>query len=119
MASKYGSTRLVEVLLRRGADIDLQDDQDSTALDYASTEGHLGIVQLLLDAGARTDVRNLVGMTGLEVTLASLSSTPPDKAPRCVEAARLIQQHEQAVQGRIQERAREARALAEQQAQQA
>eukprot|EP00966_Prymnesium_polylepis_P321547 7377858-Prymnesium_polylepis.1 len=58
-------------------------------------------------------------MTVLEATLASLSSTPPDKAPRCVEAARLIQQHEQAVQARIQERAREARALAEQQAQQA
>eukprot|EP00966_Prymnesium_polylepis_P197991 4587726-Prymnesium_polylepis.1 len=60
-------------------------------------------------------------MTALEAAQASasLSSTPPDEAKRLAEAARLIEQHEHAVQAQIQERARQARALAEQQAQQA
>ena len=120
-ASKYRFTRLIELLLRRGADIDLQGDHGDTALAVAAFAGDSGIVQLLLDANGRTDLRDVIGMTALEAAQASasLSSTPPYEAKRLAEAARLIEQHEHAVQAQIQERAREARALAEQQAQQA
>eukprot|EP00966_Prymnesium_polylepis_P023240 534580-Prymnesium_polylepis.2 len=125
IACGSSSTRLVELLLRRRAGVDAQNDNSTTALEVATWDaaaaGHLGTLKLLLDANARTDLCSTPGWTVVECAQAnaSHSSTPSDKAKHFTEAARLIEQHEHAIQARIQERARQARALAEQQAQQA
>jgi ankyrin repeat protein len=42
----------VELLIQNGADMDLQDDFNHTALYYARRGGNEDIIRLLLDCGA-------------------------------------------------------------------
>jgi len=55
-AARAGDVPAVERLLAAGADIDGTDRYGSTALAAASVNGHLGIVQLLLDRGADPNI---------------------------------------------------------------
>ena len=72
IAARKGSTELVNLLLRAGAKIEASDG--TTALDSAASEGHLAVVQQLLDAGAVVDSKwegsmTDSGMTALEVAV--------------------------------------------------
>jgi KN motif and ankyrin repeat domain-containing protein len=48
LAVSHGKLDLANMLLEAGADINLQDDDGSTALMCASEHGHIEIVNLLL-----------------------------------------------------------------------
>ena len=50
LAAYYGHGELVELILTRGADPNLRDNQGRTALRRASESGHLGIIELLKQA---------------------------------------------------------------------
>ena len=52
LASYYGHTELVQLILSRGADPNLKDKQGRTALRRASDSGNLEVVELLKRAGA-------------------------------------------------------------------
>ncbi|WP_083233578.1 ankyrin repeat domain-containing protein [Planctopirus hydrillae] len=52
LASSYGHVELLQIILGRGADPNLQDKQGRTALQRAIESGHLGVVELLKQAGA-------------------------------------------------------------------
>ncbi len=51
-ASKEGHLPIVELLLKAGADINIQSKNGNTALIIASQYGHLAIVEALMNAGA-------------------------------------------------------------------
>jgi hypothetical protein len=70
IASSKGHTTLVELLLDRGANINVQNAKGDTALMCACQAGGaniLDIVLLLLKAGAKTDVVNRKGMTAVHL----------------------------------------------------
>lgn len=48
LAVSHGRMAMVQSLLGRGADVNLQDDEGSTALMCASEHGHADMVRLLL-----------------------------------------------------------------------
>ena len=60
-AAAAGAAKLVELLLDRGAAIDLVVPGDENALIQASGNGHLVIVKLLVDRGADVNARVWVG----------------------------------------------------------
>ena len=67
IASLNGNTEDVEVLLRRGAEIDSGDNDGRSALELASGRGHIDIVRLLLKHGAHLDWQDNEGCTPLMV----------------------------------------------------
>lgn len=48
LAVSHGRMDMVQALLAHGADVNIQDDEGSTALMCASEHGHVEIVKLLL-----------------------------------------------------------------------
>eukprot|EP00966_Prymnesium_polylepis_P297263 6868186-Prymnesium_polylepis.1 len=64
-ASGAGQERVVEVLVGRGANLDLQSTDGSTALMAAASWGRTSVVSALLEAGARTDLGDKDGWTAL------------------------------------------------------
>ena len=65
MATDKGRTDVVQLLLERGAQVDLQDNDGLTALIWANVRGHTEIVNVLLERGAQVDLQNNVGWTAL------------------------------------------------------
>ena len=60
-ASRAGSVATVRLLLARGADVNAAETfQQTTPLMWAAAEGHLEVVDLLLEAGANPDLRGHV-----------------------------------------------------------
>jgi len=53
IAANNGHERAVELLLQRGAEVDLQDSDGWTALMCAADNGHERVVELLLRRGAK------------------------------------------------------------------
>ena len=51
--------------MERGANIDIQDDYENTALVLASERGHFDVAKTLLERGANMDIRNNYGNTAL------------------------------------------------------
>jgi hypothetical protein len=67
VASMHGHTALVDLLLARGASVDVQTGGGCTALMIAAVHGHPTIVRRLLRAGARLDLRDMLGRTALQL----------------------------------------------------
>ncbi len=65
IASKMENEPVVKLLLREGADFNLQDAEGLTALTYAAAYGNAAIVRMLLDAGAAVDLASSTGFTPL------------------------------------------------------
>jgi hypothetical protein len=57
LASLYGHTKVVEILLTKKAKVDLQSSNKNTALNVASIRGNTEIVQQLIAAGATVDLK--------------------------------------------------------------
>ena len=68
-ASRYGHHRIVELLLSKVPDIDIQDNNGRTALMRASCHGHHQVVELILNEAPDIDIQDNNGWTAL--TLAS------------------------------------------------
>ena len=63
-------TNIGRWLLRAGADVDIPDATKNTALHYSSAGGSIGMVQMLLEAGASANPLNDVGRTPLLLAVA-------------------------------------------------
>ena len=66
-AAENGHKEIVELLIRAGADKDLQDKDGSTPLHRAARTGHKEIVELLMRTGAVINQSNNEGKTALDV----------------------------------------------------
>lgn len=66
-AVAYHKDRDVLQMLAGGQDINMQDSDGWTALHVAAEDGNVTMVQLLLDHGARTDLKTKTGKTALDV----------------------------------------------------
>lgn len=56
-AAAYDNATVVQFLLDRGLEVDAHTGDGETALFYAILSGHLGVIKLLLERGARPGVR--------------------------------------------------------------
>ena len=65
-AAVFGKTRMAEMLLKAGADINFQNNDGSTALHTAAFFCRPDIVQLLLDNNADTTIKNKYGATAYD-----------------------------------------------------
>jgi len=64
LAVSHGRQEMVQLLLESGSDVNMQDEDGSTALMCATEHGHIDIVRLLLDhpdidIGLKDNVRHL------------------------------------------------------------
>jgi len=67
-ASRCGSMRVVQQLLKLGANINKRSGQSGyTALHFASAANKIPIVELLLSEGAKRDVKDMEGKVPFEV----------------------------------------------------
>jgi cytohesin len=79
VAAAYGLTKFVTMLLNMGADTNILathfsipygiDCMRASALHLAAAEGHLDIVQALIDKGAGKDIQDFGGMTPLHLAI--------------------------------------------------
>ena len=65
LAVEHGHERVVELLLRHGAEVNLQDSGGGTALMYAAHQGHERLVEVLLRHGAAVNLQSRNGRTAL------------------------------------------------------
>jgi ankyrin repeat protein len=63
--AEKGSKAKVLSLIEEGAEIDLGDDTEKTALHYAVLNGHVAIVKILLDQGADSNAKDENGYSPL------------------------------------------------------
>lgn len=59
----YGYTEITKKLLHAKADPNVKNLQEVTALMWAAQRGHKDIVELLLDSGADSDIKDSNGYT--------------------------------------------------------
>ena len=64
-ASRYGHHQIVELLLSKVPDIDIQDNNGRTALIRASCHGHHKVVELILNEAPDIDIQDNNGCTAL------------------------------------------------------
>ena len=67
VASRRGHLNVVQLLVERGASLDMQSVYGETPLHVASENGHLSVVQLLVECGASLDTQNKGGKSPLHV----------------------------------------------------
>ena len=67
LAILYQHESIVQLLLKRGADVETRDYLERTALSCAASTGNTAIVQLLLDYGADINAKNPREMTVLHI----------------------------------------------------
>lgn len=58
-AASFGHGEIISELLQNGEDKDIQDTDGYTPLTWAAFKGHLAAVEVLLEAGASTNIRNI------------------------------------------------------------
>ncbi|CAK73970.1 unnamed protein product (macronuclear) [Paramecium tetraurelia] len=61
MAAQCGCIEIVHELIKRGADIDIQNDDGNTAVHLALAYGHYKIADLLMESGGSTHILNRKG----------------------------------------------------------
>lgn len=71
MAIRAGASDLVRFHLRRGGQVNRQDDSGTSLLMYAATRGHAEICQILLEAGADPVLKNCQGQDALSLARAA------------------------------------------------
>ncbi|XP_075104124.1 uncharacterized protein LOC107778106 isoform X1 [Nicotiana tabacum] len=57
-ATSSGNVEIVEILLSRGADVNLKNDGGRTALHYAASKGRVKIAELLISHGAKINAKD-------------------------------------------------------------
>ncbi|CAH9101014.1 unnamed protein product [Cuscuta europaea] len=60
-AASSGNIDIVEILLSRGANVNLKNDGGRTALHYAASKGHLRIAEILISHNAKINAKDKVG----------------------------------------------------------
>jgi ankyrin repeat protein len=65
IAAINGNDRIVAILIKAGAQIDIKDPLGDTPLFYAADRGEPDICKMLLDAGASPEAQNRSGVTPL------------------------------------------------------
>jgi tankyrase len=66
-AINQGSKKLVDLFLRGGINVNVRNDDGESGLQIAQRNGFTIIANILLGAGADTDVKNATGLTPLQV----------------------------------------------------
>ncbi|UNE35900.1 ankyrin repeat domain-containing protein [Vermiphilus pyriformis] len=69
-AVKLSDKKMVDLLIKLNADVNVGDNNDCTPLMYAAQEGKIDIAQLLIDAKVDLKMRNTIGDTPLLLALA-------------------------------------------------
>ncbi|GLT27956.1 hypothetical protein SLA2020_029190 [Shorea laevis] len=64
-AASIGNVEIMEILLSKGADINLKNNGGRTALHYAASKGWLKIAELLISHSAKINAKDKVGCTPL------------------------------------------------------
>lgn len=83
-AAYYQNSRVVEFLIERGANVNLQDSQglQNTPLIFAAWKGPYKTVELLINKGARLNIQNKSGNTAL---MEAISEYPFHKNTEIIE----------------------------------
>ncbi|XP_069006024.1 CARD- and ANK-domain containing inflammasome adapter protein [Embiotoca jacksoni] len=68
VAAEHGHLSIIELLIRKGARLDLKDDAGRTALHRAAGRGHAEIVRALAKAGAHIHAQDLEGKTPIHLS---------------------------------------------------
>ncbi len=76
-AAYQGFPEIAKLLLDRGADPDVRDDDGRTPLMQAASNGHAEVAELLLDRRARIDAQNGEGATALALAAHAENVTVP------------------------------------------
>ncbi|KAM9358027.1 CARD- and ANK-domain containing inflammasome adapter protein [Symphorus nematophorus] len=71
VAAEYGHMSIVELLICKGARLDLQDNKGQSALHIAASRGHTEIVRALIQAGAPIYALDLQGKTPVHLAAGS------------------------------------------------
>ncbi|KAJ5507191.1 hypothetical protein N7527_009334 [Penicillium freii] len=69
IASKFGFTPIIKVLLKNGADLNLADGQGRTALHYAVEGSHIDSIKVLLHWGAKPLMTDFFGLNVLQLAV--------------------------------------------------
>ncbi|KAF8709832.1 hypothetical protein HU200_029545 [Digitaria exilis] len=64
-AASTGNAQIIDILLKRGADVELTTDAGRTALHYAASKGRLNIAEKLIEHGANVNKKDKFGCTPL------------------------------------------------------
>jgi ankyrin repeat protein len=70
-AAKAGNHQIIELLIHRGSEIDLQNNDGWTPLHFASDGGHVESVLLLMNQGADVSLTDKMGRTPWRLALAN------------------------------------------------
>jgi ankyrin repeat protein len=76
-ACEYGRTRVVDFLLKKGADLRAGENTGLTGLHWAVVGGQLGTIRMLLERGAPLEAKNVYGGTALGQALWSAINGDP------------------------------------------
>lgn len=58
IASRIGNYEIANILIKKGADLDIQDNEGWTPIMRASSSAYHDLVKLLIDSGSKTDIIN-------------------------------------------------------------
>jgi ankyrin repeat protein len=94
-AAREGAVSAARVLIDRGADLDLQDPDGTTALVLAIINAHYDVAALLLERGANPNIADTSGMAALYAavdmsTLPFMHNRPPPKPTGSLDILALI-----------------------------
>ncbi len=86
-AATYGKLDIVRWLLAQGLDINAYDDSnESPPLTLAASEGHVEVVRLLIEAGAKLEVSNSVRNPLFAAITGDLTTTQTNVAKLLIDA---------------------------------